>query len=158
VAWFWKSKEAVTKKKPAKLSYDQIERLRKLGDDYIQFMSAGQRVAGAVPSKLLNSSSLNEIRAGAYEHLMVLLKIGLNFPQQIKIMEATTTMFLAMRYFETSFAGGQREVESEESYNKSMELWEVFQNLIVKDGGRRFEINEEEIREKVVTKLLEEAK
>ena len=70
-------------------------------------MSAGQRVAGAVPSKLLNSASLNEIRAGVYEHLMVLLQVGLTFPQQIKIMEATTTMFLAMRYFETSLQRGK---------------------------------------------------
>ena len=158
MAWCWKSKGGVSEQKPAKLSYDQIERLRKLGDDYIKFMSAGQRVAGAVPSKLLNSASLNEIRAGVYEHLMVLLQVGLTFPQQIEIMEATTTMFLAMKYFETSFAKGQREVESEESYNKSLEFWDLFQNLIIRDEGRRFEINEEEIRGKIVCKLIRETK
>lgn len=158
MGWLWMGKSGVNFPRQKNLTFAEIDKLRRLGDDYVRFMAAGQRIGGAAPSNLLNTATREEIRAGAIENLMVLLKSGLTFPQQIKAMEATTTMLLTMRYFETQPAGGQREIEAEESYNRSMELWDVFQDLITKDDGRRFEVNEEEIREKVVIKLLEKIK
>jgi hypothetical protein len=153
---FWKTKGEVRDKKTSKLSRAEIERLNKLGDDFTNFMGAGQRGDGAVPTKLLDSASRGEIRAALIENLIVLLQKGLEFKMQIECMEAVTGLFISMQFFETNIAGGNREVESQEKYDKANELWEEFQNLIIRDGGSRFELNEDEIRQKIVRRLIEE--
>ena len=153
---FWKTKGEVRDKKISKLSRTEIERLNKLGDDFTNFMGAGQRGGGAVPTKLLDSASRGEIRAALIENLIVLLKKGLEFKMQIECMEAVTLLFVGMQCFETNIAGGNREVESKEKYDKANELWEEFQNLIIRDGGSRFELNEDEIRQKIVRRLINE--
>ena len=153
---FWKTKGEVRDKKTSKLSRAEIERLNKLGDDFTNFMGAGQRGDGAVPTKLLDSASRGEIRAALIENLIVLLQKGLEFKMQIECMEAVTLLFVGMQCFETNIAGGNREVESQEKYDKANELWEEFQNLIIRDGGSRFELNEDEIRQKIVRRLINE--
>lgn len=153
---FWKTKGEVRDKKTSKLSGADIERLNKLGDDFTNFMASGQRDGGAVPTKLLDSASRGEIRAALIENLIVVLQKGLQFKMQIECMEAVTGLFVGMQFFETSIAGGKREVETQEKYDKANKLWEEFQNLIIRDGGSRFELNEDEIRQKIVKRLIEE--
>ena len=157
MAWFWKNKGLHTAK-PKKLSWDEIQRLRKIGDDFADFMAKGQRKGGAVPSKLLNSATLGEIRAGLIEHLMFVLSLGAPFEQQIKWLDATQMLFCFVYNFDTPFLGGERENESEELKRKTFELWDAFQDLIIKDEGRRFEVNEWDIREKIVVKLIQQTK
>ena len=156
MAWFWQNKGAETKKKSTRLTNEQIKRLKRLGDDFTKFMGAGQRNAGAVPTILLEKATRAEIRAGLIENLIDLLQRGFSFEQQIKIMENMTAIFLAMNYFDIQIAGGNRKIESDTPYQRSLDLWDEFQDLITRDGGKRFEVNEDEIREKIVIKLIEE--
>jgi hypothetical protein len=158
VAWFWKSKRGVSEPKPAKLSYTQIQRLNTLGDDLTKFLAQGQRVKGAVPTKLMEEATRGELRAALIEYLMVLLQKGLPFKMQIQGMEQVAMLFVFMKFFDIPAGGGTREIEPDETYKKALGLWDEFQTLVTKDDGRRFEINEEEIREKVVVKLIEQTK
>jgi hypothetical protein len=153
--WFWKNKKTPTQPKTKKLSFSQIEKLNKIGDDLTNFLAKGQRKAGAIPSKLVEESTRGELRAALIENLMVLLQKGLPFTMQIQCMEGTASLFVLFKSFDTPRAGGRREIEADEPYNKSLELWDEFQKLVVRDGGRRFEVNEDEIREKIVIKLIE---
>jgi hypothetical protein len=156
--WFWKSKETPTQPKSKKLPLSQIEKLNKIGDDLTNFLAKGQRKAGAIPSKLVEESTRGELRAALIENLMVSLQKGLPFAMQIQCMEGTASVFVLFKYFDIPRFGGRREIEADEPYNKSLELWDEFQRLVVRDGGSRFEVNEDEIREKIVIKLIEPTK
>ena len=156
MAWFWQKKRVATANKTKALSQKQIDSLNRLGDDFINFLAAGQRKNGAVPTKLVDSASRGEIRAAIIENLIVLLQKGLPFKMQIECMDQISSLFVSMKLFDSDIDGGRREVESDQTYDRANKLWEEFQDLIIRDGGRRFEVNEDEIRERIVIKLIEE--
>ena len=153
--WFWNKQNSPAKTK--KLSYEKIQRLRKIGDDYTDFVAKGQQPGGATPSKILDSATRSEIRAGLIEHLIFLLSLGAPFEQQIKWVKCAEMLFCYQTFlFDVKAAGGEREIEPRELRREYLGLWDEFQDLIVKDEGRRFEVNEDEIREKIVIKLIEQ--
>ena len=156
MAWFWQKQDS--KAKTQKLSWEQIQRLKNIGDDYAEFMGKGGRDGGATPSKLLDSATRSEIRAGLIEVLVAYLQLGTPFKEQIKLVRAIETLFHTTMVFGISAAGGKREIESREIRSKYLGLFDEFEDLIVKDEGRRFEVNEDEIREKIVVKLIEQTK
>lgn len=156
MVWLWKSKETPTQPKVKKLSYSQIDKLNKIGDDLTNFFAKGQRNAGVVPTKLIEESTRGELRAALIENLIILLQKGLPFKMQIQCMDMTAGLFVGMHLFDIPAGGGKREIEADDTYKKSLELWDEFQNLVTKNGGRRFEVNEDEIREKIVIKLIEQ--
>jgi hypothetical protein len=157
VPWFWNKQSPPAKTK--KLSYEKIQRLRKIGEDYADFVARGQGPGGATPSKILDSSKRSEIRAGLIEHLISALSLGAPFEQQIKWVKAVEMLFCYQTFvFDVKAAGGEREIETRELRKEYLGLWDEFQDLIVKDEGRKFEFNEDEIREKIVIKLIEQTK
>lgn len=155
MAWFWQKKGGPKANNTKSLSQTQIDRLNRLGDDFTNFLAAGQRKGGAIPTKLLNSASRGEIRAAIVENVIVILQKGLPFKMQIECMDNISALFVMMKFFDSNMDGGKREVESDQTYDRANKLWEEFQDLIIRDGGRRFEVNENEIREKIVMKLLD---
>ena len=93
------------------------------------------------------------------EHLIFLLSLGAPFEQQIKWVKCAEKLFCYQTFlFDVKAAGGEREIEPRELRREYLGLWSEFQDLIVKDDGRRFEVNEDEIREKIVIKLIEQTK
>jgi hypothetical protein len=153
VRWLCKTKSGVSDKKPTTLSYKQIDRLNKIGDEFTEFIGKVQRRENGVYSKILGSATRGEIRAGLVENLIRLLKKGFPFDQQIKMVKATGSLFLMTKSFDIKPIGN-REVEENDVYMNSLGLWDELQEIITKDGGRSFEVNETEIRERIVCKLI----
>ena len=71
-------------------------------------------------------------------------------------MEVVTLLFVSMQLNESMISETMREVEIKEKYDKANKLWEEYQNHELRNGGSLLELNEDEIREKIVVKLIVE--
>ena len=156
--WFWRKKEQKEEALTNRLSWDNICRLRQIAYDMSDSLAKGQRQNGALPSEMLEQSTRGEIRGALIERLMQILESDAPKQLQAKAIDATAQIFITMQVFDIKQAGGTREMESQDIYMESLALWDKFQELVIKDNGRRFEVDEGEIREKVVVKLIEQSK
>lgn len=133
-------------------------RLLVIGDALVSYVASGKNQTDAPVPAILKSASRGEIRAGLIEVCIDRLNPGLSFKDQIKLVENIGILFwqyVGSFDLKTERSQGTREPETKELRDKVSDLWDLFQDLIVKDDGRRFEINKAELREKIYPSLLQ---
>ena len=143
-----------TAKKITEAQFTYFE-LFKIGQAFIDYMASGGGEKALPAPPVLKNATRGQIRVGLIEGLIVRLKSGISFQDQIKIVEATGEMFcMHVKFFDLKIRGGTRETESKESFEKSCELWDRLQELIVRDGGKRFEVDPKILRETLYPDLM----
>ena len=144
-------------KQSEKSNKTDFVKLLVIGEALVSYVASGKNQTDEPVPSILKSATRGEMRAGLIEVCIDRLQPGLSFKDQIKLVEHIGILFwnyIGSFDLKTERPQGAREPESKELRDKVSDLWDLFQDLIVRDEGRRFEINKTELREKIYPHLL----